>query len=122
MTKQAHIVDSDDAWDDGQLGRDESFVAVAEDDEAVINAALSLQPISIRLEASLIEDFKMIASLAGLSYQPLMRQALRRFADNEKKRILREAYESQLRKPKAASASKRLIEQDAAPRPEAKAA
>jgi len=49
-----------------------------------------LQPISIRLEKSLIEDFKFIAILNRIGYQPLIRQVLKRFADCEKKRILRE--------------------------------
>ena len=44
--------------------------------------------ISIRLSKSLIEDFKNIASIHGLGYQPLMRQALERFADGEKRMLL----------------------------------
>lgn len=85
------IIDTDDAWDSGELGRDEAFVQVAAAlDGATIDDSLGLQPISIRLERSLIEDFKMIAELHGLGYQPLMRQALKRFAESEKKRILRE--------------------------------
>jgi hypothetical protein len=47
----------------------------------------------------LIEDFKLIGQLHGISYQPLMRQILQRFADSEKKRVLRElAYEQDERK------------------------
>ncbi|MEO5574294.1 MAG: hypothetical protein ABIR48_07420 [Gammaproteobacteria bacterium] len=46
-------------------------------------------PISIRLEKSLIEEFKLIAKAHGLGYQPLMRQCLRRFADGEIKRLFR---------------------------------
>jgi hypothetical protein len=55
-----------------------------------IDEALALQLISIRLQKSLIEDFKFIATLNGIGYQPLMRQILKRFVDSEKKRILRE--------------------------------
>lgn len=85
------IEDTEEAWLSGELGRDEEFMAVAPNDtEAIINDHLELQPISIRLEKSLIEDFKLIAELHGLGYQPLMRQTLKRFADCEKKRILRE--------------------------------
>ncbi len=43
------------------------------------------------LQKSLIEDLKHIATLNGIGYQPLIRQILTRFADAEKKRILREA-------------------------------
>jgi hypothetical protein len=93
-TKQAitSIPDTEEAWDSGTLGREEAFAAVAPDGEidANINDHLDLQPISIRLEKSLIEDFKLIAKMNGLGYQPLMRQILKRFADCEKKRILRE--------------------------------
>ncbi len=79
-----------DAWDERLLGADEEFVAPASmDDEDAINVALELQPISIRLQKSLIEDFKIIAELRGLGYQPLMRQILTRFVDCEKKILLR---------------------------------
>lgn len=85
------IPDTEEAWLSGELGTDEQFAAVAPDDmESAINENLELQPISIRLEKSLIEDFKLIADLHGLGYQPLMRQTLKRFADCEKKRILRD--------------------------------
>ncbi len=81
----------EDAWDDRTLGADEEYVEVVRDlDEALIDKTLELKSISIRLHKSLIEDFKLIASIHGLGYQPLMRQVLGRFADCEKKRILRE--------------------------------
>ncbi len=85
------IQGTEEAWDEKTLGATEEFVAVADlgDDEA-INSALELQAISIRLQKSLIEDFKVIAGFHGLGYQPLMRQALARFADGEKKRLIRE--------------------------------
>ena len=85
------IEDTEEAWLSGELGNDAAFAAAAPDNaEVLINEHLDLQPISIRLEKSLIEDFKLIAGLHGLGYQPLMRQTLKRFADCEKKRILRE--------------------------------
>lgn len=92
MSKQPKIPSSDEAWDTGELGREEEFVKRAPDDdsEAKIDSSLELQLISIRLQKSLIEDFKHIASVNGIGYQPLMRQILKRFANAEKKRILRE--------------------------------
>lgn len=48
-----------------------------------INDALSLQPISIRLQKGLIENLKTIAELNGIGYQPLIRQALTRFVEGE---------------------------------------
>ena len=93
----AHIEDTQEAWEDGTLGRDAAFAVALTpeqlaEEEALIDEAMELKAISIRLEKSLIEDFKMIAALHGVGYQPLMRQALRRFADCEKKRILVETY------------------------------
>lgn len=95
MAKKVGIPTSDDAWDDGQLGRDEAHVRVYEQDiEAQLDDALELQPISIRLQKSLIEDFRFIAQLNGIGYQPLMRQILKIFVDCEKKKVLREAAEA----------------------------
>lgn len=109
MKSDMKIPGTEEAWDSGELGTDANFVAVMEGpDEAVIDAALDLQPISIRLQKSLIEDFKLIAQLNGLGYQPLMRQVLTRFADCEKKRILREAVAG------AAQRKKEALNQDAA--------
>lgn len=91
MAAKHKIPGTDEAWDSQELGADANFAAPFEgQDEQDIDAALELQPISIRLQKSLIEDFKLIAQLNGLGYQPLMRQVLTRFADCEKKRILRE--------------------------------
>lgn len=91
MSQSSKIQDSNEAWESGELGRDEAFAKPATADETLINNSLGLQPISIRLEKSLIEDFKLIAEIHGLAYQPLMRQALRRFAEAEKRRLLRES-------------------------------
>jgi len=85
------IVGTPEAWEDGSLGREEEFIRVSKNvDDAALNEAAGLQPISIRLQKSLIEDFKMIAEINGIGYQPLIRQVLKRFADSEKRRILRE--------------------------------
>lgn len=86
------IPGTEDAWDDRELGADAKYAALFNgSDEAGIDEALDLQPISIRLQKSLIEDFKLIGKLNGVGYQPLMRQVLSRFAECEKKRVLREA-------------------------------
>lgn len=91
MTKNLGIPGTNEAWETGQLGREEEFVKRSEDNiEKEIDEALELQLISIRLQKSLIEDFKYIATLNGIGYQPLMRQVLKRFVDCEKKTILRE--------------------------------
>ena len=89
MKKQTKISTSPEAWESGELGQDEDYVKLAENvDIEAIDRELELQMISIRLQKSLIEDFKMIAKVHGLGYQPLIRQVLKRFADSEKKRLL----------------------------------
>lgn len=78
-------------WEKRSLGADEAFVRIDDEDlDNLINESLCMKAISIRMEESLITDFKVIAKHHGLSYQPLMRQVLRRFADSEARRILRE--------------------------------
>jgi predicted DNA binding CopG/RHH family protein len=90
MKNQTKIPTSAEAWESGELGQDEDYVKQAENvDIEAIDRELELQMISIRLQKSLIEDFKMIAKVHGLGYQPLIRQVLKRFADSEKNRLLR---------------------------------
>lgn len=92
MNAETKIPSTEDAWEREELGADANFVAVATDvDDDAIDRAVGLQPISIRLQKSMIEDYKMIAQLNSIGYQPLMRQVLARFADAEKKRFLRQA-------------------------------
>jgi hypothetical protein len=115
MSDTAKIPATDEAWDNGELGREEKFVKKAEGDiEVQIDKALALQMISIRLQKSLIEDFKLIATLNGIGYQPLMRQILKRFVDGEKKKVLRDmAYEAMAK----AEAAKKDKPQEEEPQP-----
>lgn len=85
------IPGTEEAWDSGQLGRDEEFVEKVELDEQRIDEALELKAISIRMQKSLVDDLKLIAQVRGLGYQPLIKQVLRRFVDAEKKLLLQEA-------------------------------
>jgi hypothetical protein len=89
MTTQEKIADTAEAWDSGQLGNDEQYVRRAPPEaEAELDDALGLQAISIRLPKDLIEQFKLLAKIHGMGYQPLMREALKRFAAAEVKVIL----------------------------------
>lgn len=91
MSRYGKIQDSDEAWGSGQFGRAFKYARPATGDtEKAIDAALGLQLISMRLQKSLIEDLKAIASLNGIGYEPLMRQILKRYVDGEKRRIARE--------------------------------
>jgi len=90
MSKEKKIQGTDEAWEDGKLGRDEKYVAKSSLAKEAVDEALGLKSISLRLPISLINDFKLIANLNGLGYQTLMRQILKRFADAEIKQIVRE--------------------------------
>jgi hypothetical protein len=88
----AKIEDTLEAWESGALGKDPAFAVPlsAEEeasDRALIDQAMGLKAISIRLEIELIEGLKAIAKHYEMGYQPLMRQALHRFVDNELKLI-----------------------------------
>ncbi|GER17765.1 hypothetical protein [Variovorax boronicumulans] len=77
------------AWDEGALGRDAQYVAVADpSQEAALDEALELQSISIRLPKQLINQYKLIAQYHGVGYQPLMRDVMARFVPNALKEIL----------------------------------
>ena len=91
MSYRETIESTKEEQDSRERGATEEFVTIAPEDVQALTDKHHLQPVSIRLEKSLIEDFKLIASMYGIGYQPLMRHILKRFADSEKKQILREA-------------------------------
>ena len=68
---------------------------VAPEIEAQIDEALGLQAISIRLQKSTIDTYKMLAKMHGVGYQPLMRDAICRWAEAELKQLLIGAVETQ---------------------------
>jgi hypothetical protein len=86
--KKSKIAGTAEAWDSGALGRDAAHAVRAPDGLVEqVDDALGLQMISIRLPKELIEEFKMVASFHNVGYQPLMRDALKRFASAEIKKI-----------------------------------
>jgi predicted transcriptional regulator len=89
MTQATKIPGTEEAWDNGTLGADEEYVQVAPkalQDE--VNQSLGMQAISIRLPKELVEQYRAIARIHKIGYQPLMRDALARFASYEMKRLL----------------------------------
>ncbi len=83
--------DTVEKWESGELGTNPDYAEKApEIDDSEIDEALELQPISIRLEKSLIEDFKAFSRIYGVGYQPLIRQVLHRFAEGEKKMLFKQ--------------------------------
>lgn len=100
------IAGTPEAWDERLLGADEQYaVAASPEHDAVVDEALGLKLISIRLPATLIDDFKNIATIhGGMGYQTLMRQVLKRFAVAELKMIARD-YADQVQRAKADEAA-----------------
>jgi predicted DNA-binding ribbon-helix-helix protein len=93
-----------DPWETGELGRSEDHVEVVSDEVChAIDNSLALHPVSIRLEKSLIENLKLIARFRGVSYQPLVRDLLNRFARSELKQIVQEMEAEETRKDKDSS-------------------
>lgn len=87
-----------EAWESGPLGKDPKFVRALSPeeqaaDEAAIEAAFGLKPISIRMEIALLDQIKAIAKHRNLGYQPLIRQILHRWVDCELKQIALEAMD-----------------------------
>lgn len=95
----AKIAGTEEAWESRQLGADAAHVKpVSAEDTQKIEESLGLQMISIRLDKGLIDSFKAIGAFHGLGYQPLMRDALKRFADHELRNIVQGMVESQRKK------------------------
>ncbi|ONN66732.1 BrnA antitoxin family protein [Herbaspirillum sp. VT-16-41] len=89
MTTPDKIQGTEENWENGSLGRDVDHVKVAPKDiQRQLDEAQGMQSISIRLDRELIEKFKQIAKIHKMGYQPLMREALKRFAESEIKVIL----------------------------------
>jgi len=94
MTQATKIPSTEEAWDNGTLGADENHVKVAPKAlQDAVSESLGMQAISIRLPKALVEQYKVIARLHKIGYQPLMRDALERFATAEMKRLLLEVAE-----------------------------
>ncbi len=79
-----------EAWESGKLGGDIAHAKRSKLDMPAIDKAMDLQMISIRLQKTLLEDLKMIASVYGIGYQPLMKQILKRFVDSEMRKMANE--------------------------------
>ncbi len=90
------MTNTPDAWEIGELGQSLEHVRVAPNKLASeIDDALGLQMISIRLDKELIDMFKLLGGKYQMGYQPLMREALKRFVDGELKMVALEALEKQ---------------------------
>jgi uncharacterized protein (DUF4415 family) len=98
-----------DAWESGELGRDIKYaIAVDKKLGSQVDEVLGLQMISIRLEKDLIESYKLLGTKYDMGYQPLMREALKRFVEGEFKLIASEALEKQKASKPKLNAIKRI--------------
>ncbi len=96
MTKDKKVIGTDEAWESRSLGASLAHAKrVSPEIHQQIDEALGMQMISIRLNKELIDTFKMLGQFHGVGYQPLMRDALTRFADAELKSIVSGFVESQ---------------------------
>lgn len=96
MNDKESILGTTEAWESETLGADEKHVRVASPEVAKhVDDALGLQMISIRLDKGLVDSFKLLGQFHGIGYQPLMRDALKRFAECEMKNIVSGVVESQ---------------------------
>ena len=86
---KSKIEGSAQAWETGRLGRNVKHAMRAPPEiEAAFDPPLGMQMISIRLPKDLIDDFRKLAEIRGVGYQPLMREALRQFVSAEHRRIV----------------------------------
>lgn len=106
--KKAKLENSAEAWERGELGSDLKHArAVDRKIGTQIDEALGLQMISIRLDQDLIESYKLLGAKYDMGYQPLMREALKRFVEGEFKLIASEALEKQ--RAEKQKSSKRVV-------------
>jgi predicted DNA binding CopG/RHH family protein len=82
----------------------ELYAEVAPENDAALDEALGLHPISIRLQKSLLDNLKALAQLNGIGYQPLIRQVLTRWVDSELKNMLNQRIADEREKAKAEKA------------------
>lgn len=100
------IKDTDDAWENRELGNDEAFVRAADPSHgAALDEALGLQSISIRLPKQMIDHFKLIAHFHGVGYQPLMRDVMARWLP----KALEEVFQAEQTKAQKASEKAVLV-------------
>lgn len=101
MTSKDELLHQDtEQWEKRELGASEAHVKRADADMAVIDEALGLKPISIRLQQGMIDDLKAIAAFHGVGYQPLIKQVLARFIESEQKLLANELIRETLKKRK----------------------
>ena len=108
MTKASIPAFVDEPWDEEALGSDpESMKVVDKETAAKLDDEAGTQLISIRMQKSMVDAFKAIASAnKGIGYQTLMKQILQRFIDGEMKRVWNEHLAEKLAQASGGNAPK----------------
>ncbi len=103
------LVADHEKWDD-HVGLPEYSVALSDGECRVIDEGFGFRAISLRLDKTLINQFKELARLDGIGYQPLMRDVLTEYAKANDHRLiaLLPASEAAQRAEKAFMAAIRL--------------
>ena len=70
-------------WEARELGACGAYVKPSTLDGKAVDEVLGLKAISIRLQTSMIDELKAIAARDGIGYQPLIKQVLARFIEEE---------------------------------------
>jgi hypothetical protein len=99
MANTPKVESTTEAWENGELAREEEFVKVA--DQSVMeefNYKMGSRAISIWMKDSMIDDLKFFAERESLGYQTLIKTLLQRFIDGEYKKIVREKASDQTQK------------------------
>lgn len=67
------IKSTEEAWDNGTLGDSEEYATVMEGSGGMLDDALGLEVISIRLEKETIDTLKLIAKERGTTHEEVAR-------------------------------------------------
>ncbi len=89
ISKKADRFDADnELWENKQLGASAKHAKpISREEDKNLDDSMGLQLLTIRLQKELIEQFKELAKIEGIGYQPLMRQVLTRYARENEQRL-----------------------------------
>lgn len=81
------LVADHEKWDE-HVGLPEYSVVLSDEECRVIDEGLGFRAISMRMDKTLIDQFKELARLDGIGYQPLMRHVLTDYAKANEHRLI----------------------------------
>ncbi len=89
VSKKAERFDAgNELWESKKLGASAQHAKPnSKQEDKNLDDSMGLQLLTIRVQKELIEQFKNLAKLEGIGYQPLMRQVLTRYARENEQRL-----------------------------------